>query len=330
MKILSLFFILIFAAALGSAQTVQNDEATRLSAQAVKLFKEKKYAEAAPIAETVVKLRTQEAGANHLKTGEALRNLGFIQIAAGNRDKAEEALEKAAAIYRAQTDLNKDSQVQLAQMLETVGFYKFEKRKIEKAREFYQAALELREKIHGADALETTDSLWALGNIYQFQKDYPNAEKKYRRVLEIRAKKLEKSGWEFQNAQSHYYCMSVRNDKGEEALNFIKSLNPGAFTDTPPNAAAQAVSGGIINGKAKNLAKPPYPMEARAARAGGAVNVQATIDEQGKVIFACALSGNKLLYEASESAAYQSTFQPTTLGGKPVKVMGVIVYNFVP
>lgn len=90
------------------------------------------------------------------------------------------------------------------------------------------------------------------------------------------------------------------------------------------------VSGGVVNSKATNLVKPPYPAAARAVRASGAVNVQVTISENGSVISANAVSGHALLRAAAEQAARQSKFSPTLLSGQPVKVTGVIVYNFVP
>ncbi len=332
MKKLSIFLILLCGIGFVHAQTTQDDEANRLSAESVKLFNEKKYKEAQPLAEKAVRLREQEFGANDFKTAEALRNLGFIQV--GNEDKkeAEKTLEKAIGIYERKTDLSPDSQSQLAQMLETVAFIKFENRKIERAIELYQKASELREKAHGKDALENVNSLLSLATIYHFQKDYKNAEKMYRRVLEIRAKKLARSDWNRQDAENRFQCVAVRNDHADEAKNFIKSLEAGNLSNAPDQAklGPQLVRGGVVNGKATYLAKPPYPSEARSSRASGAVNVQITIDEQGKVIFACAMSGNKLLFDASESAAYQSTFSPTMLSGKPVKVMGVVIYNFVP
>jgi protein TonB len=58
--------------------------------------------------------------------------------------------------------------------------------------------------------------------------------------------------------------------------------------------------------------------------------VQVTIDEQGNVVSAKAVSGDPLLKAASEEAARNSRFAPTTLQGIPVKVTGVIYYNFVP
>ena len=103
--------------------------------------------------------------------------------------------------------------------------------------------------------------------------------------------------------------------------------------DAPPPPKpkpTKPISGGVLNGKAVNLAKPPYPAAARAVRASGAVNVQVTIDESGNVISAAATSGHPLLRAAAVQAARQSRFSPTTLSGQPVKVTGVIVYNFVP
>jgi len=100
------------------------------------------------------------------------------------------------------------------------------------------------------------------------------------------------------------------------------------------NAAAQTpkprtISGGVVNGKATSLPKPPYPAAAHAVKASGAVNVQVTIDENGNVVSASAVSGHPLLRQAAEQAALQSTFKPTLLSGQPVRVTGVIVYNFV-
>ena len=97
-----------------------------------------------------------------------------------------------------------------------------------------------------------------------------------------------------------------------------------------PKPVPKIVSGGVVNGKATNLVKPPYPAAARAVRAAGAVNVQVTIDETGNVISASAVSGHPLLRAAAVQAARSSKFSPTMLSGQAVKVTGVIVYNFVP
>jgi len=97
----------------------------------------------------------------------------------------------------------------------------------------------------------------------------------------------------------------------------------------PASQNPKQTLGGVLNGKATNLVKPPYPAAARAVRAEGAVNVQVTIDESGNVISASAVSGHPLLRAAAVQAARSSKFSPTMLAGQAVKVTGIIVYNFV-
>jgi len=95
---------------------------------------------------------------------------------------------------------------------------------------------------------------------------------------------------------------------------------------TPPRAP---ISGGVLNGKAISLPKPAYPPIARQAHASGTVVVQVTIDENGGVISARAVSGHPLLQAVAVAAARGARFSPTKLSGQPVKVTGVITYNFV-
>jgi protein TonB len=88
------------------------------------------------------------------------------------------------------------------------------------------------------------------------------------------------------------------------------------------------VSGGILNGKALSLPAPAYPDAARRMRLTGLVEVEVVIDMNGKVISAKAVKGPSLLAAAAEQAAKQARFTPTLLSGQPVKVSGIITYNF--
>jgi protein TonB len=99
--------------------------------------------------------------------------------------------------------------------------------------------------------------------------------------------------------------------------------------EAKPTPRAAPISGGVLNGKAISLPKPAYPAIARAAHASGTVVVQVVIDENGNVISAHAVSGHPLLQGAAVGAARSAKFSPTKLSGQPVKVTGVIQYNFV-
>lgn len=103
---------------------------------------------------------------------------------------------------------------------------------------------------------------------------------------------------------------------------------------TPPPAPVakpkpKVVHKKVLNGEAISLPKPPYPPLARQMRVQGTVTVQVLVDESGKVISAKVVSGNPALVSAAQKAALEARFSPTTLGDQPVKVSGVITYNFV-
>jgi len=95
-----------------------------------------------------------------------------------------------------------------------------------------------------------------------------------------------------------------------------------------PKPILRPVSGGVLNGKAVNLPVPDYPDFAKRSGIGGLVTVEVVIDENGKVISAKAIGGPSMLQKAAENAALRARFSPTLLTGQPVKVTGVINYNF--
>jgi TonB family protein len=68
---------------------------------------------------------------------------------------------------------------------------------------------------------------------------------------------------------------------------------------------------------------------AKQIHVSGAVNVQVLIDETGRVVSAHAASGHPLLIAGAVQAAHQARFSPTMIGDTPVKLSGIITYNFV-
>lgn len=91
--------------------------------------------------------------------------------------------------------------------------------------------------------------------------------------------------------------------------------------------AMAPISGGILNGKLVSRPNPVWPPEAREVT--GTVTVQILVDEEGKVIEARAVSGPVQLRQAAVDAAFRARLSPTRLSGQPVKVQGVLVYNFI-
>jgi len=105
-------------------------------------------------------------------------------------------------------------------------------------------------------------------------------------------------------------------------------VNVGNDGEAPAPRILKPISGGVLNGKAMSLPVPVYPQIAMRARTAGKVEVEVTVDENGKVISAQATSGPVGLRDAAVDAAKRARFSPTKLSGAPVKVVGFIYYNF--
>jgi TonB family protein len=93
-------------------------------------------------------------------------------------------------------------------------------------------------------------------------------------------------------------------------------------------SANKTISGGVLNEKAVSLPKPEYPPSGKSVKASGRVVVEVVVDENGQVASAIAVSGHPLLRSAAVVAARAAKFPPPRDAGQPVKMKGVINYDF--
>jgi TonB family protein len=107
-----------------------------------------------------------------------------------------------------------------------------------------------------------------------------------------------------------------------------RSASPSASANAEASKKANLGSE-VVPGIALSKAAPEYPPTAKAAKASGPVIVQALISETGEVLEAQVLSGHPLLREAALQGARRWRFGPTTLSGRPVKIRGVLTFNFI-
>ena len=126
---------------------------------------------------------------------------------------------------------------------------------------------------------------------------------------------------------------AAEEPKGEVDLLIeeLKKHGEGALERCLENCPESSISDStrVIAGKSIKKVQPNYPPLALAAHITGEVVVRLVIDEEGKVIAAQVTSGHPLLQAACIKAAKESTFTPTLLDQKPVKVLGRITYIFV-
>lgn len=111
-----------------------------------------------------------------------------------------------------------------------------------------------------------------------------------------------------------------------------KVISGGVDEEAPPppprTGAVLRASRGVSIGDTVTRVTPVYPAIARQINASGEVQVEITIDENGRVIEAKAIRGHPTLRAAAEDAARKWVFKPTLLDGKPVKQQGTLIFIF--
>ena len=131
---------------------------------------------------------------------------------------------------------------------------------------------------------------------------------------------------------------AIELNKGRMAIN---GANSGVMLGPPPPPSAPGPAptspsgmtpvrvGGNVKTPAKVKDVPPvYPPDALAARIGGVVILEATIDTDGRVYDAKVLRSIPLLDNAALEAVRQWEFTPTELNGMRVPVIMTVTVNF--
>ncbi len=298
------------------------EEAARLNSEVVRLYAAGKYAEALPAAERVVGLREEALGAAHPSVGSALVNLAAVEVGLGKTEEARAHYRRAAALLEKAGD---EYARTLVNALE--GVTRLE-RDLNSAVELHKRVLALKEKAFGPESFQAALTHFNLGHFSQLRRNYDEAERHFRRFVEIAEKAKGGAEDDLGVALTRLACLERRKGRGDEAEAFEARANE-IFRSVAEKRLP--LEGGPINGKAVSKPQPYYPEEAKRARAQGTVVVEILLGETGVVLSACAQKSDRhpSLKEASEFAAYSARFTPTYMGGKPSKVRGTITYNFV-
>jgi len=302
-------------------QSPELKEASDLSLSVVKLFKEEKFDEALPLAKRALEIRERLLPPTDPQLLTALGNLGNLYNAKGDYKAAKKIFERLLALQEQQFG---PTDVKLASTLDRLAVLYYRERSATKTKDTYQRALALRENAFGSDHVEVANSLFALAHFYRLSSNYDLALNAYRRSLSIYSRR---SGWNdpaFERARTGMSCVAYETRKPalfDELKTLQEQFAPGTDFLEPME---------ILNGKAIDLPKPDYPREARELRLSGIVVIHVEIDEKGKVLSAKDIcQGPPFLTAASINSALKARFTPTLLNGQPIKVTGVIQYNFV-
>jgi len=123
--------------------------------------------------------------------------------------------------------------------------------------------------------------------------------------------------------------IDVRQTASKDCVSADES--EGCYLDTlAPEPKTTHCSDCIIFGKPITRPAPCYPALAKAKSISRKVRVEVEVDEEGKVIWAKAISGDPILQPAAIRAACRSRFTPSRLIGSKtrVKAVGSLTYDF--
>jgi len=285
----------------------------------VTLFKEGKFDEALPLAKQALGITEKLFVEGDPQIDIALNNLGEVYFAKKDYASAKGVYQRLLASK--EKKLGDD--VTLSPILDRLAFLFYAERNFHNSEESYKRALFLREKNLGSSSAEVGLSLFNLAEFYRFHKNYKEAESRYEQALKIYGQHFGSDSPNFQEVRENYTCLLYENQKTDK----IKELSK---RKELYSAEHGLVEGDVLNGRALSLPKPFYPKEAGLQSLEGTIVIKVTIDEMGMVTDAKNMCQEiPYLTQASLQAARSARFSPTKLAGQPVKVTGVIVYNFI-
>lgn len=316
MKLKFLLIIIVLLTFNVFAQIDEQEKITQLNRKVVELYNSGKVTDAVKLAQQSLELSVKVHGADNQLTGLAYANLGVLQREKGNYGESVKNLQKAVDIYQ------KDVALPITKLIETyqiLAYSQFLDGKKTESESNYLKVLNLSATKFGVDSKEVLTPNINLANFYARGRNFEKADVYYLKSYSLAKKNFGDEGKELDQVTDSRECLSDDNKEREKAFKKEFNLIFG-YSDLP--------DGFIINGKALNLVKPPYPEAAKSQRLIAKIKVRVKIDERGNVLSAKAICGASVFNAASESAARASKFSPTLKNSVAVKVSGIIVYNF--
>lgn len=324
-RLVLLVMLCLSSMVVAQTKSAEEAEADKLNADVVRLSREYKYLEALPLAKRALELREKILGAEATATHVAMKNLATVY---SYLDKHKEAGELYQRLLKIQEKLWGAEDAKLCDTLSKLGWERVANRNESGGEALFKRQVQILEKAFGADAPQTLPGLSDLASYYQRSGAIDQALPLYRRMIAIQeqhpAAMTEASKAE--RLVKYAVLLRLRNKMAE--ADEMEARARKLYASRKLEVQPQKVSGGVLQGTAIMKVQPDYPPEAKRARVQGTVQVAAVIDEVGIVVSATPISGPKELHKVCEEAAKKWRFKPTELEGKPVKVQGILTFNF--
>lgn len=191
-----------------------------------------------------------------------------------------------------------------------------------------EKAAKLRER--GQSALELFKKAVSLRS--DFAEPWRYLSFLYRELVKLETDAKAKDQLLEQAREAHDKYLEIKESKPESSSSWGEEPEESEPLEAvfPPSDLPKVpqVSGRLLLDNVIEQVIPEYPKDARELGVPGSIRVELVVDQDGKVIFAQALSGHPLLQAAAQEAARQWRFLPILLEGKPSRVRAVLIFNF--
>jgi TonB family protein len=304
-----------------SASATGSDEARKLNEQAVALRKEGKYEEAIKLQKQALALWEKEVGKEHKLIVTGSTSLAEMYRALRRYAEAAGAYRRALKI---EEKLLGPEHPDLFVLVNKLGWMYHGIAQAGEAEALFKRAVAIREK-QGADHVGVAEPLLNLATFYQKNGRPAPALPIYQRVIAVQEKHYGPEGQPLVATLEQCACALRQNKKLTEANEMERRA---ALIERKARPDITSVTDTVLQGRAIYKAQPSYPPAAKAERLSGSVFIQVEIDETGMVTDAKILCGADLLTAVSREAALKWRFEPVTFNDQPIKVKGVLTFNF--
>jgi CHAT domain-containing protein/tetratricopeptide (TPR) repeat protein len=176
------FTLALFLPGLGIANAQTDQEVIKLSTQLVELYKQGRFAEAAPLGEKLLEMRLKVFGAEHLETAIALTFLGTVYRSQGRIEEAEDHYVRALAVRKKLLPAN---HAEIATSINFLAMVRVAQGRYGEAEDLFKEALRIREAGMPAAIYGVAVSFNNLGELYRMLARHGEAETALRRALEL-------------------------------------------------------------------------------------------------------------------------------------------------
>jgi TonB family protein len=307
------------------AQTIENaegsDEARKLNEQAVGSYKKGNYEEAIKLQKQALAMWEKELGKEHKLIVTGSTNLGEMYMALKRYDDAARAYHRALKI---EEKVRGPEHPDLVVLMIKLGWMHYGNAHVGEAEALFKRAVAIREK-QGADDVGVAEPLLNLAAFNQKIKQPAAAVPIYQRVIALQEKHFGPEGKPLVETLEQCACALAQDKKMSEANEMTRRAT---LIEGKTSQGFIVSREGVLTGDAIHKVQPPYPPEAKYKRISGSVSVKIEIDETGAVTDAKIICGGGILAEVSREAALEWRFKPSILNGQPVKVRGILTFNF--